>query len=80
MTKYGHLRDIRLVVTNYSGIFYYKRESGRWVRFNKIGNAGVAEEMLLMFKRVGHNTEVIDKTTDEIKTPWLTLDKQNAKA
>lgn len=58
-------KDIRLVVNNYSGVFYYKSTSGRWIRFNKIGNTQIAEEMLLMFKRVGHNTEIVDKTEEE---------------
>lgn len=67
---YGYLRDIRLVVTEYIGTFFYKDKSGRWRCFNRIGNAEVAMQMLRMFEQVGHKTEIVDKST-ESDTLWM---------
>lgn len=57
-------RDIKLIVTNYTGSFFYKDTTGRWRMFNRIGNTEVAMHMLRMFEQVGHKTEVVDKSED----------------
>ena len=63
-------RDIKLIVTDYTGTFFYKDATGRWRMFNRIGNAEVAMQMLRMFEQVGHKTEVVDKSES---SPWMLM-------
>ena len=57
---------VRLEVDNYVGIFKKLGRNGRgWVKFDRVGNAGVALDVAALLRKLGHEVEIVDLSEDE---------------
>jgi hypothetical protein len=54
------MKKIKLVVDRYIGIFYIMNARGQWRHFEHVGNAGVAEQIASMLRRLGHEVQIED--------------------
>lgn len=59
------MKKIKLVVDRYIGIFYIMNARGQWRHFEHVGNAGVAEQIASMLRRLGHSVEIEDAELPE---------------